>query len=205
MFVKDIERNVGMTLTLESGTELRVRYIDMVDHVRFSVESSELTQIAGDLYGKELKMRFFQNAEDHELRAIITEWNKDEGRVELKALAEIKRFPLRQSVRITHTLKVGIWHDGDYICDGLSNDLSRDGMGLRSDHELEKGEIYVLSFALNTSFRIRAHLVRKHLNTSTKSYKYEYGFVFGIDNPKQQDALLFGILDIKLKTSKDLA
>jgi len=203
MFVKDIERNVGITIPLEDGTELRVRYIDVVDHVRFSVESIDLAQIAGDLHGKELKMRFFQNAQDHELKATITDWNKDKGTIECRALAEIKQFPLRQSVRITHTLKVGIWHDGNYVCDGLSNDLSRDGMGLWSDYELTKGESYVLSFALNTSFRIRAHLVRKQHNMSTKSYKYEYGFVFDIDNPKQQDALLFGILDIKLKSSKD--
>lgn len=205
MFVKDIERNVGISVPMDDGTELRVRYVDMLDHVRFSVESSELAEIAHDLQGKEIKMRFFQNAEDHELTAMIVEWNKDASRVECKALAEIKRFPLRQSVRITHTLKVGIWRDGDYICDGLSSDLSRDGMGLRADYELEKGEYYTLGFALNTSFRMKAHLVRKQLNTSTKSYKYEYGFVFGLDNPKQQDALLFGILDTKLRMSKELS
>jgi len=198
MYVKDIIRDVDIYVMLDSGESIKTRYINMVDHIRFSVKSSELAQLAPELKGHTLMLHFFQEAADHELSAVLTDWIDDE--VIFRALAEIKKYPVRENIRITHTLKVSVWDGAQYLGDGLSNDLSKSGMGMWSDHELEHGKFYTLGFLLKTDCRIRAKLVRKQLNTTTKTFKYEYGFVFVIDDEKEQEALVFGILDVKIRS-----
>ena len=199
-----------MTVILGDGTEIQALYIDYEDHVRFCLDSAELFAMTDELRSSRLTMRFFQHGTDHEFNAELTRSLKSEEQlkhpVEFRALSGIKEVSKRESLRISHSVKVSVWRNGVYKGEGLSNDLSKSGMCLWSDSELDE-EIgtefileFTLSFALGSVFKIPAKLMRSQPNSSTRSYRNEFGFLFAFRDTKEQDKLIYGMLETRLSS-----
>jgi hypothetical protein len=133
--------------------------------------------------------------------------------LDFKVVSPIKGIPLRSNFRIKLLLKVRIHeyvddfkklYSNGWICDAVSEDISKDGIRLWSDYALgeRKGDIFTLEFSLKdkTMYMIPIILKRSGPNTATRSYKYDYGFLFDFNNmPGRQEKLILDILEYKMK------
>ena len=93
---------------------------------------------------------------------------------------------------------------GDFICDARSDDLNVNGIRLFADYMIEDPleTMFTIGFTLphGTMYLIPARLKRMQRNTATRSYLYDYGFMFDYTQmPERRDKLVTDILTAKLK------
>jgi len=132
---------------------------------------------------------------------------------DFKILTAFKELPRRESFRIEITLQVKIHHyeddfrrlyTGDWICDAVSADVSKNGIRLWADHTLSEDleAMYTLEFSLRTGwiYLIPARLSRHERNLVTRSYHYDYGFIFDFTNmPEKREKLFLDVMAAKLR------
>ncbi|MCL2235082.1 MAG: PilZ domain-containing protein [Defluviitaleaceae bacterium] len=204
MLITDIENGNLMTIITRDGQEMQGVFLETKNFIQFYMGSAQVCEAADKVRASRLKLKFFHKGVSYEFTAQVIgfpEEGKNANLVELRAVTPIKESSMRNSLRIDHKTNIICKRNDRVVIEGVTNDISQGGVGVWSDHNLdaETGELFSLSFVLNTPFILNAKLVRKQGNNVTRAYEYEYGFVFASNDDEVLKKLIGEILTAKLK------
>lgn len=207
-----IDKGTPLTIRLEGeeNLELYVEFIDNLDERIFYVYNQEIYNDIDKFLNKTALVTINFRNDIYNFRCIIAGTDNklmDKDIVVFELKSEFRLESRRSSVRTVARLRTKIFeyienqsdsHRGQYICDAQSEDVSRDGIRLFSDHELDapKGTMFIIDFSAEPGFlfSIPAKLVRSQRNMASVVYAYDYGFVFDFSSmPELQEKLITGI------------
>ena len=215
MYLSNINTGTNFIVTFEDGRELTCVFDGKIDHISFYVQCYEIFANIDNYVGLIPTFRFDVQDKYYTFTGEIL------GRSVSKSMVDtidiIIRTPIkegtdRKEFRIETNMKVKIFeysddrqnrHAGDWICDAQSSDISKKGIRLFCDHKLiePKDSLFTLEFKLTRdgTYAVPARLVRNVANTATRSYNYDYGFIFDFSNdPDKQEKLLMDLLYAKI-------
>ena len=134
--------------------------------------------------------------------------------VMLEIMSEFKQETRRSSVRYDIRIKTKIYeysesqfnsYKGAFICDAISEDISRGGMRLSLGHKLHmpKETMVVLDFSirpksLSSMYSIPSKMMRSHKNASSYEYSFQFDFIKMAEMPEIQERLISDIFNFKL-------
>ena len=217
MYLSDIDTGAQLTITFEDGRELIGVFEGIIDHMNFYVHCPEIFRDIDEFINKNPTIKFFAGENFYTFTAEIM--GKSERKnsmldtVDILIKTAFKEGAQRKEFRMNVNMKVKI-HSyvdsaktlflGDWICDALAEDISKSGIRLWADYKLDvpQATLFTLEFSLarDKSYFIPASLMRSQPNTATRSYNYDYGFVFDFSQiPEKQEQLLMDILVSKIK------
>ncbi|MCL2048551.1 MAG: hypothetical protein FWG87_07465 [Defluviitaleaceae bacterium] len=216
MYIHNIQRDTKIKFIYEDE-EFEGTYDGAIDHLSFYVFCPEFSRNVEKYLDTEPKAQFIVGENMYTFTARLTNANQKKDAfleaVEFRAVSPIKQSPLRSSFRMKVTLKVGIhrynedfkqlYSDG-LICEAVSSDTSKGGICVWSDYWLDAptDTKFTLELSLQQGkiYMLPAFLKRAGENTETRSYNYEYGFVFDFSEaPEKRDSLLLEILEYKIR------
>ena len=217
MYLHNITRGTGFEITLEDGREFHGAYDGNIDHMNFYMLCPEIVRNIETLTDSKVSVKFNGGKSDYTFTAQIMGKSARSDALhetsDFKILTAFKELPRRESFRIEITLQVKIHHyeddfrrlyTGDWICDAVSADVSKNGIRLWADHTLSEDleAMYTLEFSLRTGwiYLIPARLSRHERNLVTRSYHYDYGFIFDFTNmPEKREKLFLDVMAAKLR------
>jgi len=206
-----------MELTFEDDFELNAVFDGNIDHMSFYVICSEITKNSHSFIDSNVTIKFNGGENDYTFTAKILKKSdrKDafNEAMELRVITPFKATPRRENFRIDISISVKIhgysddfklFNSSGWIGDAVTSDVSKNGIRLFSDQPLEgkPGTLYTLEFSLRKGiiYFIPAKLMRNQKNTATRSYGFDYGFVFDFSSmPEKQEKLFLDIMEYKLK------
>ncbi|MCL2198859.1 MAG: PilZ domain-containing protein [Defluviitaleaceae bacterium] len=218
MFIHQVPR--GTTFTFEfddNGLEIDGMFDGNIDHICFNIICLEISKDIEQYQGKDPLVSFILGDTSYSFKANLMKIseNKDaiHDSIEFKAISPIKDEPLRKNFRVKIDLRVRIHEYVDdfkkhytngWMCDAISDDISKRGIRLFSDYRLDAplDTPFTLEFSLMTGsiYLIPATLKRSQPNTVTRSYAYDYGFIFDFkDMAEKQENLILEILEYKIR------
>ena len=216
MYLHNITKGVDMHFTFEDGREFQVVYDGNIDHMNFHAMCTELVKDIDEIIDTDIAAKFNIEEKAYTFNAKILKKSLQRDAVqetiEVKITSPFKEVQLRDSFRIELAMKVKFYdyaddykklYIGDWICDGVTNDLSMSGIRIWSDHYLKeiKGAMYTIEFNLhkNAVYLIPVKLMRHSRNMTTRTYAYDYGFAFDFTNvPDKREKLFLAIMEAKL-------
>jgi hypothetical protein len=212
-----VPRGTKFTFTFDDGVVIDGVFDGNIDHMQFYIIC---TAISGDyekFENSEPKVEFIfgENSYNFTAKLLGITDKKDaiNQSLEFRVITPFKEVPLRSNFRIQINLKVKIHeyvndfkkrYSNGWICDAVSDDMSKNGIRLWADTTLshEQGTLYTLEFSLQTGvvYMVPAKLMRNQPNLVTRSYNYDYGFVFDFTGMEdKQEKLILEILEYKIK------
>ncbi|MCL1863905.1 MAG: PilZ domain-containing protein [Defluviitaleaceae bacterium] len=217
MYIHQVPRGTTFTFTFDDGLEIDGIFDGNIDHLMYNIVCPEISQSIEKFIDKEPEVIFILSDMSYSFKSTILKIsdNKDaiNDSIEFKCISPIKDEALRKNFRIKIDLRVRIHEYVDdfkklytngWICDSLSDDISKRGIRLFSDYNLDApvDTPFTLEFTLHTGtiYLIPATLKRSGPNTVTRSYHYDYGFVFDFkDMEEKQEKLILEILEYKIR------
>jgi len=213
MVLFSLEARTRVLIGLKDGSEIKSEFMDNYDDKTFYIYCPEISENMGRFANEEVNVTIFYQTGFYKARCRISGLGRRRGRYEtvmLEAADGFRYEAQRTSPRIDIVMPAEIYNytenrndpdRGDLICRALSKDLSRDGIFLISEHNIDapKGTVYTVSFYLSSyTFFIPAKLMwNKRSGTS-----YEYGFLFDFFNLAElQDKLNTAIFKEKIRYS----
>ena len=217
LYVHQLVRGTEFTAIFDDQTEIDAIFDGNIDHLKFHVICPEFLRNLDKYKETTPTIRILIGEVYYTFTAkILGKSERNEALLETLdfiAISPFKEEQRRNDFRIQIALKVKIHaYDDDYrklysggwLCDSVSDDVSKNGIRLWADHTLpdELGTMYTLEFSLKTGwiYLVPAKLVRHGRNTATLSYKYDYGFIFDFTHmPDKKEKLLMDILEHKIR------
>ncbi|MCL2578087.1 MAG: PilZ domain-containing protein [Defluviitaleaceae bacterium] len=217
MYIHQVPRGTDFTFTYDDETVIEGLFDGNIDHLQFYIVSPEISRNIEELKELEPEVTFIINDTSYKFKAMLVRISEKKEAIhdalEFKVISPIKDTPLRKNFRLKITLKVRIHkYTDDYtkmnadgwICDAVSDDMSKNGIRLFTDTAIESplGTIYTLEFTLKQGsiYMVPAKLVRNVTNTTTRSYNYDIGFSFDFSEMNEKhERLLMDILEHKIK------
>lgn len=219
MFIHQIPRGTTFTFEFdEDGHEIEGMFDGNIDHISFNIICLEISAAIDKFKGKDPQVTFILGDTQYTFKANLMRIseNKDaiHDSIEFKAISPIKDEPMRKNFRVKIDLRVRIHEYVDdytkhytngWMCDAVAEDISKKGIRLFSDYRLDDpiNTPFTLEFSLMTGsiYLIPATLKRAQPNTVTRSYAYDYGFLFDFkEMEEKQENLILEILEYKMKT-----
>ena len=217
MYVHNIPRGTKFKLFFDEFTEMDATYDGNVDHMQFNLFCPEISRNVEKYIELEPEVQFIIGEHSYSCTAKFLKVSEKKDIVNetliFRVVTPIKEKALRQNFRIQIKLKVQIHkytddykqkYSAGWICDTVSDDMSKNGIRLWGDYYIEDplDTKFTLEFSLQSGsvYMIPAVLKRNAQNTETRSYNYDYGFVFDFAKmPEKQEGLLLEILEYKIK------
>ncbi|MCL2217226.1 MAG: hypothetical protein FWB91_09435 [Defluviitaleaceae bacterium] len=215
MYLHNMTRGTSLEITLGDGREVHSAYDGNIDHMTFYVLCPEILKNIEELTGTQVNVKFHVNNTDYTFTAGIlgksTRTDALHETMDFKVLTAFKETPRRDSFRINMQIKVRIhyyiddytkFYTGDWVCDAITVDVNKNGIRIFSDYCLEPEAMYTLEFELRTGWRnlIPSKLIRHEPNTTTRSYAYDYVFLFDFgDAPEKREKLFLDIMEAKMR------
>ncbi|MCL1843467.1 MAG: PilZ domain-containing protein [Defluviitaleaceae bacterium] len=206
-----------MSLEFDDGSEMEVVFDGNKDHMQFYVINAELLTHVEQYIDMQPKVQFLANNVYYNFTAQVLGKSDRKGAfletVDMRVISPFKEAPQRQSFRISLNLKVRVHeyiddfrklYTNGWLLDAVSDDMSKNGIRLFTDHVIppSQNNMYTLEFSLQggSIYMVPARLKRNQANTATRSYNYDYGFIFDFSQmPEKQEQLLLEILEHKIK------
>ena len=217
MYLHDIGSDQEFEITLHDGRVVYGNFEGKIDHMNFHMSCTEISKEIESLINTQTKMKFNVGASDYTFTAQIMQKSERKSglneSIHIKILTAFKEIPLRAEPRIALTTKIKSYayvddfkqkFAGEMICEGTTVDVSKNGIRIWADHCLPEipDSLFTLEITLppgRTHF-IPMKLKRHKRNTETRSYAYDYGFVFDFTNvPEKKDMLFLNIMEAKLQ------
>ena len=218
MYLVDVGHGTSFTISYEDGTEYSGVFDGRIDHMSFYIHCPDIQEKLDKFVNTQPLMTFFGKESFYTFTGLILgksdRKNHALDTIDVKIITPFKSSGTgRVDIRINITFKVKIHHFvddqknlflGDFICDTISNDVSKGGIRLWADHDLikNKDQMFTLVFSLSHdwTYFIPAQLVRCQPNLVTRSYYFDYGFTFDFSTmPERQDKLLMDVLEAKIR------
>ena len=215
MYLSNINNGTNMEITFDDGREVSCVFEGKIDHISFYIQCYDIMSKIDSMVGKIPTFKFYVQDKYYTFTGEIL--GKSAGYSMADTIDIIIRTPIkegsdRKEFRFETNMKVRIFdymedlknlHAGAWVCDAQSNDISKKGIRLFCDHKLTEplGSLYTLEFKLSRdgSYIVPAKLVRSQPNNVTRSYNYDYGFIFDFSNdPDRQEKLLMDLLYAKI-------
>ena len=215
MYLSNINTGTNFTITFEDELEVPGIFEGKIDHMSFYMQCYDILSKIDTMIGQTPTFKFYVQDKYYTFTGEIL--GKSAGysmseTVDIVIRTPIKEGTDRKEFRFETNMKVRIFdyaedaknlHAGDWICDAQSSDVSKKGIRLFCDHKLPESNdsLYTLEFKLTRegSYIVPAKLVRNQPNTATRSYNYDYGFLFDFSNdPERQEKLLMDLLYAKI-------
>jgi len=212
MVLFSFEAGTHVLISLKDGSEIKAEFADTYDSKVFYVISPEISDKIDEFKNKAAAVTIYNKDGLYKAQCEITGLGRRKSRSEtvaLEALDEFRCEPHRASPRIDTVVLADIYsyaenkdnlYRGGFICKAVSKDLSRDGIFIITDYNLNapKGTKFTVSFYFfNYTFFIPAKLM-----WNKKSTSYEYGLLFDFSSlPELQDRLNTAIFKEKLNYS----
>ena len=217
MFIQEMKRGVPIVLTFGGGLEIMAEFDGSLDHRKFYVRSKEIAKNIENVANAPVEFKYHDSSVFYTFTGNIIGVSTFPGQrdvVEAIATSAIKEVPRRLDFRITISLRFKI-HEfvgnrasmfmGEYLGDGVSDDISKTGVRVWSDYNLLDRPIETM-FTLEVTlpygsiYFIPSKLMRNQRNPDTRSYAYDYGFAFDFSYmPSSQDKLFVEILESKMR------
>lgn len=217
MYIHQVPYGTEFTFTFDENTVMSGNFDGNKDHMAFYITCPEISRNVDKYIESEPKVEFIINDMSYifDAKFLGVSDRKDAiyESLEFRITTPFKEVPLRKSFRIQIGLKVRLHeyvddykklYSNGWLCDAVSDDMSKNGICLWCDYNIQEpiGTMFTLEFSLKTGilYMIPSKLVRAQPNTVTRSYNYDYGFVFDFTGmPDKQEKLLLDILEHKIK------
>lgn len=217
MYLHNLNRGMELEVTLEDGREIRSAFDGIIDHMSFYVLCPEILKHIEELTDTQISVKFHAGASDYSFNAKIlgksVRTDALHETVDVKVLTAFKETPRRENFRIELQIKVRLheytedytkFYTGDWICDGVSVDVNKNGIRIFADHCIDNAPegMFTLEFELRQGWMnlIPAKLLRHQRNTTTRSYVYDYVFLFDFTHmPEKREKLFLDIMETKLR------
>ena len=217
LYIHQVPRGTKFKLYFDEFTEIEGTFDGNIDHLRFALFCPEISRHVEQFVEREAEVQFIISDHSYACRTRFERVKEIKDAVneslEFRVITPIKATPLRSNFRITLKLKVQIhsyaddfkkmYSDG-WLCDVVSADMSKQGIRVWGDYLIEApiDTKFTLVFTLQSGsvYMIPSLLKRSQQNYETRSYNYDYGFIFDFSNiPEKQEKLLLEILEYKIK------
>lgn len=219
MFIHQVQRGTEFTFTFDEDTEIQGVFDGNIDHLQFYIICPDISRNIDKFHEAEPQVHFIAGNNFYNFKAkllgICDKKDAFHVSLEFKVISPFKEVLRRNDFRIKTSLKVRIHEYTDdlrklysngWLCDAVSDDVSRNGIRLWADYPLDaqNGTMFTLEFFLKTGwiYMIPAKLMRNQPNSTTRSYSYDYGFNFDFSQiPDKQEKLILDILEHKIKNT----
>ena len=217
MYIHQVQRGTKFKFTFDEDTVIEGVFDGNIDHMQFNIICPEISRNYDNFHESEPDVQFIAGENYYNFKAKLLRISEKKDAIhdslEFRIITPFKEVPMRSNFRIQITLKVRIHEYSDdykkmysngWICDAVSDDMSKNGIRLWADHFVDapQGSMFTLEFSLKQGiiYMIPAKLMRNQPNTTTRSYNYDYGFVFDFNQMEdKQEKLLLDILEHKIK------
>lgn len=217
MYIHQVPRGTTFTFEFDENNSLDGMFDGNIDHMSFYIMCTEISRNLEAYEHLKPKVTFIvgENMYRFDARILgISEKNDAiNDSLEFQIISPIKTEPLRKNYRIKIMLKVRIHkytpdykkrHADGLICEAISDDMSKNGMRLFTDHEIIEplDTVFTLEFSLRPgiAYWIPAKLVRNAQNTTTRTYLYDIGFNFDFSEVHDtHEKILLDIIEHKIK------
>jgi len=218
MYLVDIGHGTEFTLIFEDEVEYTGIFDGRIDHMCFYIHCQDIFSKLEKFIDAKATMKFFAKDSFYTFTGQII--GKSERKnptletLDVRIMSPFKPVDLGRTdfrINITFKIKIHSFVDdqkslflGDFICDSISNNVSKSGICIWADNDLNKnkGEMFTLVFSVfpEWTYFAPAKLVRCQQNQATRSYSFEYGFAFDFSaTPERQEKLLMDILEAKIR------
>jgi len=219
LLLPEIKKGTPLAVTLGDGREFTVEYMKNTDYENFSIRSSDIAADVELLKGATMDVKFSTKMTECSFSAKIMGLASKFAStdiVDCVVTSLLKETPRRSDARIDISLRVKVYSYvddperkfiGDFLCESVSDNVSRGGVRLFSDFKLEDlpDSMYTLAFSFPQGelFVLPARIVRNQRNTSNRSYSYDYGLIFDFDYlPEYREKLILNVLQAKITSRK---
>ena len=222
LFLQDIKKGVPIAITLIREIEILAEFAGCIDHRNFYIISKNIAENIDEFNNTQIDIKYNDGNILYTFTGEIvgTSSNPDLwDNVKITATSLLKEVPRRLDFRVKMNADVKInefvgnratMFIGEYVADGVSSDISKSGIRILSDYELDiSGKtMYTLEIDLpyGNVYNIPSVLIHNTPTSVsiTKTHDFEYGFAFDFTHlAGQQERLLTDILEAKIKTSQD--
>ena len=216
MYLPDIQSGTRLTITFEDKSELTANFLNSVDHIKFLIQNSDISENIDQYTGSSVSVKFFARDSNYTFTCKIT--GLETGKTDtIKCLATslFKKISLRADFRINTSLKAKVFSYtdnekglqlGELICEARTADLSRTGVRLWSDTlinaPLQTMFVVELTLRHSNTCILTAKLVRSQSNHSIRSYNFDYGFVFPANMHERAEKLILDVITLKLNSDR---
>ena len=219
MYLVDVGYGTRFTIAFDDGMEYSGVFDGRIDHMSFYIHCPEIQKnldkyvktkplmtffgkesyytFTGEILGRSDRTNFM--LETFDVKIISPFKVSDSGRAEFRIAINFKT-KIHEFVDNQKNLFMG-----EFLSEGVSQDVSRGGIRLWTDIDLmkKKNQKFTLAFSLNpnSTYFIPAELVRCSPNMVTRSYYFDYVFVFDFtDMPDRKEKFLMDILEAKMRS-----
>lgn len=217
MYIHQVPRGTEFTFEFEEGIEIGGSFDGNIDHMKFYIISPEISRNIEIYQEAEPKVTFVLSDTSYSFTAKLLKISEKKDAIhdalEFIVITPFKATLLRKDFRIRLQLKVRIHtytddytklHVDEWVCDAVSDDMSKNGIRIWCDHWIDAplGTIFTLEFTLKSGsiYFVPAKLMRNAPNTSTRTYNYDLGFSFDFSGMREKhEKLLLDILEHKIK------
>ena len=228
MYLPEIQNGTKFTVIFEDGNELQAEYVGNINHSHYNIISPEISENIEQYKNAAVTIHFDMRDKKYVFTSqVVGLKSKQDSNVNLKVTSFFKEAPLRTSIRINISLKVTIFtlmgsiespFPGQFLCEALSDDISKNGIRILSDFNLDAplDSVFMLKISLplgpsyvfpnklapGSSYVFPAKLVRSLRSTFGQAYGYDYGFTFLSNEQSQQEKLILDLLQITTNTNR---
>ena len=213
MFLQNVKSGTKFTIVFEDKKRFQAEYLGDLVHVNFRVLSPEIAENIEQYKNAKVTVELFLHDLNYEFTGQILGLKQGmKDVVNCKAASLFKEVHRRVNTRINVNLKVKVYdysddpkklHRGEFICEAVSEDLSKGGVRVWADYDLDAplNTIFTLeiSMPLGTSHILSAKLVRNQQNTASRAYNYDYGFIFLSQDKDRQEKLILDIVESRMR------
>ena len=211
MHLSEIQEGKLLTMVLENESEYKVEFRGIVTPINFSIFSPQLAEDIKVCKGSMVNVKFFDRDINYTFTCKIAGLRQGQNNIiSCNATSVLKETPRRADIRINIRLKVKIYayenapdgfRAGQFICEAVSDDVSKNGARIFSDHNLDApiGSLFVLELSVPrmADYLLPAKMVRSQDNAFVRVYNYDYGFVF-LDSQDMQEKLILDVMQASI-------
>jgi len=226
MFIQDIKRGVPIVITFtkeedkehkEDKTEILAEFDGSIDHKKFYIKSRDIAENISNYVDTEAEFKYFDNGIFYMFTGKFVGKSSLAGTsdmiVDVVALTLLREVPRRNDIRISIRAKIKV-HEfdgnranaflGSYIGDGITDNISKSGIRIWSNSELNQTEMPIYTLEIDIPFGdvyyIPAKLIYSQLNTIAVRYKFDYGLSLDFTHlPNMQELLIKDVLEARMR------
>ena len=217
MFIQDIKRGVPIVITFKDETEISAEFDGSIDHKRFYVKSKDIAVGINNYIDVEAEFKYYDGGVFYVFTGKFLGKNNLAGYsdmvVDVIAITPLEEIPRRNDIRMSISVKIKIYEFvgnranaflGSYIDEGISDNISKNGIRVWSNYELIQSEMpmYTLEIKLpyGDVYYIPSKLIYSQRNMITRTYMFDYGFSFDFTHlPDAQERLIQDVLESKMR------
>ncbi|MCL1844777.1 MAG: PilZ domain-containing protein [Defluviitaleaceae bacterium] len=217
MYIHQVPSGTKFMFKFDESTSIEGTFDGNIDHLTYKIFCPEIARNVDYYIESEPETEFFHAGSFWNFKSLLVGVTSNrevvqQEAIEFKVISPIKETKQRVDFRIQIKMQVtlhtfiddpSVLYANGWVCDAISDDISKSGIRIFSDYALTEplGTVFTLGFTLkNNIYMIPATLIRNSPNTTTRSYHYDQGFSFNFtDMEDRQEKLILDILEHKIK------